>query len=192
MNTHDIELPPLPDDLSDLHDFHRGRIRYYARQAIALDRQGRGEPEGGLVTRESALAALEYVSDKTNGHGRWSRCIKMLETPQSANPVVKDSLTVAEPVKGEIMEQAVHAYLLAEQGCYEQYARKSMVISPDIAVEVGLLAALPFLANRGGAQTGMKSTETRADTGLGGGAQTPEEEAWAKLERRQIHGWDSP
>ena len=102
MNTHDIELPPLPEPFTYTRPgksegalFHAGHMQDYAREAIEADRQRRGEP-------------VAWLYEVDGGSGEWEQYLHLFEplqcsnvrnvqplyaAPQPADPVVKNSLT---------------------------------------------------------------------------------------------------
>lgn len=102
MRTHDIKLPPH-DATANLGGLPPVRLYSEAkvRAAIEADRKRRGEPVAPPVWVTEQYGGK--FDGMTAGQGYrlgWNDCrAAMIESPQPAAPVVKESLTVAEPVK---------------------------------------------------------------------------------------------
>lgn len=115
----EIKLPPLPDQQmiegimgavtpttipDEVYSAMRTMMRIYAKDSIELDRQGRGEPVAFAYELGARLIDGEYSI--------WSPRLTfgMPNVPDGsirnlmwlyANPTIKDSLIVADPVKGD-------------------------------------------------------------------------------------------
>lgn len=123
MNAHDIELPAefrssnsIPVTQATIKSERMAEI---LRAAIELDRQGRGEPVGwrdfieNIATpRSEPLNSVSGYSDKASrkaamGVLRMKAADLLDEGPQPADPTIKESLTVAEPVKAPSDEDII-------------------------------------------------------------------------------------
>src|SRR5690625_2027648 len=113
MNTHDkIELPPLPTGYKS-YEFPDGgydeeKMRTYALSAIQADRKRRDEHvdldryDAGLLGGQDGMPAYVWHDIiRAELDRAYDFYVDQLDrsSPQPADPVVKESLTVAEPVK---------------------------------------------------------------------------------------------
>lgn len=132
-------------------------------------RQGRGEPVAWIVTgpyQKQAFAmkssAEAFCRGLNKGFEETAYSVSALySAPKPADPVAKDFLTVAEPVKD--LQRAVEAYQIAEQECAQRHSDARNLIEPGIAVEAGLIAAAPFLAWQQPANPTIKQSLTVAE-----------------------------
>lgn len=99
----DIQLPPLPEpdgyiprtlesgEIVEIGAMSQSHAIEYARSAVELDRQQRLEPVGSFVWDgdEWRMVAAEYQGD--------GDVVLYRNVPQPAEPVVKQSLTTADP-----------------------------------------------------------------------------------------------
>lgn len=109
MNTHDIELPPLP--LTSFHarrpyeteftpNYSVGHMRQYARRAIEADRQRRGEPVVADDSRSCAIADSNYAAGMLTG---WNLCVA--DDEDSFTCIRSDRLRAAAQASRDAKEQ---------------------------------------------------------------------------------------
>lgn len=97
--TQEIKLPPLPCDQGLQDPFIQRSLQAYARAAVEHDRQGRGEPVAINDAYDKVDRFLRNNLDDDD-YAEYSEALDAASfAPQPADPVVKESLTVAEPVK---------------------------------------------------------------------------------------------
>lgn len=87
MNTHDIELPPLPkaSKMYDIPGYDEEELKDYARAAIEADRNRRGEPVGYIMP--TALKQLRAGGNAIVGGLPQGGDVAVYLAPQPAEPV---------------------------------------------------------------------------------------------------------
>lgn len=111
----EIKLPDLPPHDNTLaHDvgcpvYRALDMMCFAKDAVELDRQGRGEPVAVVKVREyydysigaNCSVKEKYIKELVD-LGKLKKGTKLYTAPQPADPTIKKSLTVAEPVDEEM------------------------------------------------------------------------------------------
>ncbi len=124
MNDQKIELPPLPEWLGwpvTVSEMTASEVKEamhdYARQAIALDRQQRGEPDYFTYVINGAHREISETLPPDDSYDAGTLEQLYLFAPQPAEPVVKESLTTAEPVTTQGEDE-----LFYKLGCFIDHA----------------------------------------------------------------------